>query len=166
MLGLELQALWSTEIEGIILGMGLAISRTPDDLRLVESTMVGVLLLISSVLELHVTLQALQEPPGLQIVELEGMGADSDALGDPLASSLFLDNSACTLVNSACSGSPLGSKNSIPDSVRALGGFTRSGSRSETGGLVLLTGMAQEGLVTMGDGARRGGRVRNEWRAV
>ena len=82
--------------------------------------MSGVLLLISGILELPVTLQALWEPPGLQM----------DAPGDLLASLPLLGNFAHTLVNSVHSGSLLGLKNLIPDSgsvlaksVSALGRF-------------------------------------------
>ena len=128
---------------------------------------------ISDVLGVDMRLQALWEPLGLQRLKVEGMQTDSDAMGDPLASLSLGGKPAHTLADSAHLGLPLGLENSIPDSgsvlaksVCTLGESMHSGSRSETGGLVLTTGMVQEWLVTMGDGARRGGRVQNEWWAV
>ena len=158
-----------TEIGGIILGTGHATSRTPGDLGL---TMRG-FLRVSDVLGVGMRSQVLRESPRSQLLEAKGMGTDSGAPRRLLTSSPLLCNPARALVDSTRSGSR--SEKGVPISalgralavsVWALVGFTRTGTRTERGGLVLTTGMVQEWFVAMVDGARRGGRVRNEWRAV
>ena len=132
-----------------------------------------VLLRVSDALGLdgtsHEPLGALES----QILEVEGAGID---LGAPrrlltvpttLGPSERVTDESVRSESRAEAGVPIPALGrALAESVRALVGSTRTGTRTERGGLVLTTGMVQDWFVTMGDGARRGGRVRNGWRTV
>ena len=151
------------------MGTGHATSRTPGDLGL---TMRG-FLRVSDVLRVDGMLHGPLGAPELRILEVEGAGSDSDTPRRLLTVPATLGRSERVLVDSTRPELRLGKGVPIPvlgfalaESVRALVGSTRTGTRTERGGLVLTTGMVQEWFVAMVDGARRSGRVRNEWRAV
>ena len=117
-----------------------------------------------------------REPLGvseLRILDVAGAGSDSDTPRRLLTVPPMLGHSERVTADSTRSesrsemGVPIPALgHALAESVRALVRSTRTGSRTERGGLVLTIGMVQEWLATMGDGARRGGRARNEWRVV
>ena len=172
MLGLETRALGVTEIGVMGSESVLAISRTPGDSGLAELTRMGVLC-VSDVLGVYWTSHEPLGVPESQILDVEGAGIDSDAPRRLLTVPPMLGRSERVAAESvrpesqAETGVPIPALgHALAESVRAQVRFTRTGTRTERAGLVLTTGMVQEWLATMGDGARRGGRVRNEWRTV
>ena len=156
----------------LVLWTVLAILRTPGNAGLAGLIM-RVILRASDALGLdgmsHETLRA----PESRIFDVEGAVIDSDAPRRLLTVPATLGHSERVTGESIRPESQGETGVAIPalghalaESVQALVGSTRTGTRTERGGLVLTTGMVQEWFVAMVDGARRGGRVHNEWRAV
>ena len=162
MLGLETRALGVTEIGVMGSESVLAISRTPGDSGLAELTRMGVLC-VSDVLGVYWTSHEPLGVPESQILDVEGAGIDSGAPRRLLTVPATLGRSERVTGESVRpesqgeTGVPIPALGrALAESVRALVGSTRTETRTERGGL----GAA------LGDGARRGGRVRKEWRAV